>query len=162
MRPHFISLLCRPCVLRGSSTYFLPFWRQFLAISWGTRNIWCRRDFRPALSTAFVPRLSSLTAWFTLRHSDRSFLRYRIFSIFSTVSLLSQMHRVLLKSDGHHFHDDRSKVECWSLLDGHRFERQPKMPHFIYDICLQCWRRLPLDRPHFRYRIGTECSSIQD
>ncbi|KAK5976094.1 Protein kinase domain-containing protein, partial [Trichostrongylus colubriformis] len=37
-----------------------------------------------------------------------------------------------------------------ALNDGHRFERQPKMPHFIYDVCLQCWRRLPLDRPHFR------------
>ncbi|KJH53216.1 protein tyrosine kinase [Dictyocaulus viviparus] len=37
-----------------------------------------------------------------------------------------------------------------ALNDGHRFERQPKMPHFIYDVVLQCWRRLPLDRPHFR------------
>ncbi|CAJ0594502.1 unnamed protein product [Cylicocyclus nassatus] len=37
-----------------------------------------------------------------------------------------------------------------ALNDGHRFERQPKMPHFIYDVSLQCWRRLPADRPHFR------------
>ncbi|KAE9420312.1 hypothetical protein Angca_005875, partial [Angiostrongylus cantonensis] len=37
-----------------------------------------------------------------------------------------------------------------ALNDGHRFERQPKMPHFIYDVVLQCWRRLPVDRPHFR------------
>ncbi|KAK6049733.1 hypothetical protein COOONC_12762 [Cooperia oncophora] len=40
--------------------------------------------------------------------------------------------------------------QYWLFVDGHRFERQPKMPHFIYDVCLQCWRRLPLDRPHFR------------
>ncbi|VDM58374.1 unnamed protein product [Angiostrongylus costaricensis] len=40
-----------------------------------------------------------------------------------------------------------------ALNDGHRFERQPKMPHFVYDVVLQCWRRLPVDRPHFRLVI---------
>uniref|UniRef100_A0A915Q2Q4 Protein kinase domain-containing protein n=1 Tax=Setaria digitata TaxID=48799 RepID=A0A915Q2Q4_9BILA len=35
------------------------------------------------------------------------------------------------------------------LKDGHRMEKPSAMPHYIYNIVLQCWRKQPVDRPTF-------------
>lgn len=51
------------------------------------------------------------------------------------------------------------------LGDGYRFEKQRNMPHFLYEITLECWRKQPVDRPTIstvrrrlnNYMIDDEC-----